>query len=192
MLDRIAVFISFLMNPFLVLIASIILLIRIYAVTIQQAFLWAAIVILFVSLLPSLFILVLVHLGRISDIDLAIREQRVIPLLFSLASVLIGTGILHVINAPREIIWPGIAYAINSIIFTAITPLWKISFHSGVAAGCVTVLTLLVNVQFAWLFFLLPLIAWARIHRKKHTLLQTVVAALIAVVSTAMVLQLSL
>ncbi|MCZ6679935.1 MAG: hypothetical protein O7E52_22100 [Candidatus Poribacteria bacterium] len=192
MLDRIAAVISILMSPFLVPIASILLVVRIYAVTSQQALLWALIVILFVSVLPSLFILLLFGLGRISDMRLIVRAERMTPLFFSLVSALAGAVILHLVNAPREIVWLGIAYVINGVVFVLITPAWKISFHSGVAAGCVTALALLVNVQFAWLFLLLPLIAWARVHRKRHTVLQTVVAAILAVASTVMAIQLSL
>jgi hypothetical protein len=191
MLDRTAAAISVLLSPFLVPVASILPVVYIYAVTLRQAILWPLIVILFISILPSLFVLMLFRLGQISDIQLTVGEQRVKPLFFSLASALVGSGILHLVDAPQEIVWICIAYAINAVVFTLITPLWKISFHSGVTAGCVTALTLLVSAQLAWLFLLLPLIAWARVHRKRHTLLQTVVAALIAIVSTAMVLQLS-
>lgn len=191
MLDRIAAAISVLLSPFLVPAASILPVVYIYAVTLRQAILWPLIIILFISVLPSLFVLMLFRLGQISDIQLTVREQRLKPLFFSLASALVGSSILHLVDAPQEIVWICIAYAINGVVFTLITPLWKISFHSGVTAGCVTALTLLVNGQLAWLFLLLPLIAWARVHRKRHTFLQTVVAALIAIVNTAMVLQLS-
>ena len=191
MLDRIAVAISVLLSPFLVPAASILLVVYIYAVTLRQAILWPLIIILFISVLPSLFVLMLFRLGQISDIQLTVREQRLKPLFFSIASALVGSSILHLVDAPQEIVWICIAYVINGVVFTLITPLWKISFHSGVTAGCVTALTLLVNGQLAWLFLLLPLIAWARVYRRRHTFLQTVVAALIAIVNTAMVLQLS-
>ena len=190
MLDRIAVVISVLFSPFLVPIASILLIVRIYAATIQQRLLWVLIVVLFASVLPTLFILMLFRLGHLSDIRLTVQEQRLKPLLFSLASSLVGSSVLYLVHAPREIVWLCIAYAANGVVFTLITPLWKISFHSGVAAGCMTALTMLVSTQFAPLFLLLPLIAWARVHRKRHTLLQTVVAAPIAVANTVAVLRL--
>jgi len=190
MLDRIAVVISVLFSPFLVPITSILLIVRIYAATIQHRLLWVLIVILFASVLPTLFILMLFRLGHLSDIRLTVREQRLKPLLFSLASALIGSGVLHLVHAPREIVWLCIAYAANGVVFTLITLLWKISFHSGVAAGCMTALMMLVSSQFAPLFLLLPLIAWARVHRKRHTVLQTVVAAPIAVANTVAVLRL--
>jgi membrane-associated phospholipid phosphatase len=47
---------------------------------------------------------------------------------------------------------------------------------------------MLVNPQFGWLFLLIPLIAWARVYRKRHTLLQTVVGAVLAVGNTVFIL----
>lgn len=191
MLDRIAVTISVLFSPFLLPIASILIIVWLSVTTIQQGLLWMVIVILFASVLPMLFILILFRLGRLSDIRLTVREQRATPLMFSLVSAFVGTGILHILDAPREIVWLCIACLINGIVLTLITQVWKISFHSGVAAGCMTGLATLSS-QFVCLFILLPFIAWARVHRKRHTYLQTIIAAPIAAASTAVVLQLAL
>jgi membrane-associated phospholipid phosphatase len=112
----------------------------------------------------------------------------VVPLLFSLGSALVGTFILHVIGAPMVLVWLGIAYAINGVIFIAVTQVWKISFHTGIMAACVTALTLLVNANLAWLFLLTPLVAWSRVYRKRHTLFQTLAGVLLAAIVTRLVL----
>ena len=192
MLDRIAVTISVLFSPFLLPIASILLIVWLSVATMQQGLLWMVIVILFASVLPMLFILILFRRGQLSDLRLTVREQRAKPLMFSLVSALVGSGVLHIVNAPREIIWLCIACVINGIVLTLITQVWKISFHSGVAAGCMTGLATLISSQLVCLFILLPFIAWARVRRKRHTYLQTIIAAPIAVASTAVVLQLAL
>ena len=191
MLDRIAVTISVLFSPFLLPIASILLIVRMSVATVHQGLLWMAVVILFASMLPMLFIFILFRLGQLSDFRLTVREQRAKPLMFSLVSALVGSGILHILNAPREIIWLCIACVVNGIVLALITQVWKISFHSGVAAGCMTGLVTLISSQFVYLFILLPFIAWARVHRKRHTFLQTIVAALVAVANTAVVLLLA-
>lgn len=192
MLDRIAVTISVLSNPFLLPLASILLIVRMSVATTQQGLLWMVIVILFASVLPMLFILLLFRRGQLSDFRLTVREQRAKPLIFSLVSALVGIGILYFLDVPREIVWLCIACVINGLVLTLITQVWKISFHSGVAAGCMTGLVTLISSQFVYLFILLPFIAWARVHRKRHTYLQTIIAAPIAVASTAVVLQLAL
>ena len=192
MLDRLAVTISVLFNPFLLPIASILLIVRASVSTMQQGLLWMVIVILFASVLPMLFILLLFRRGQLSDFRLTVREQRAKPLIFSLVSALVGIGILYFLDVPREIVWLCIACVINGLVLTLVTQVWKISFHSGVAAGCMTGLVALISSQFVCLFILLPFIAWARVHRKRHTYLQTIIAAPIAVASTAVVLQLAL
>jgi membrane-associated phospholipid phosphatase len=187
---RIAWGISVLFSPFLVPIATAVGVIQKHAAP-QNALRWLAIVVLFVTVLPVLSIAVMVRYAKVSDLHLHNREERLLPLCCTLVSMVVGTVLLHRLGAAREIVWAGIAYIVNSVIFSAITPIWKISFHSSVATGCVTVLVMLVNPQFGWLFLLIPLIAWARVYRKRHTLLQTVVGAVLAVGSTVFILYLA-
>ena len=187
---RIAWGISVLFSPFLVPIATAVGVIQKHAVP-QNALRWLVIVVLFVTVLPVLSIAVMVRYAKVSDLHLHNREERLLPLCCTLVSMVVGTVLLHQLGAAREIVWVGIAYIVNSVIFSAITPIWKISFHSSVATGCVTVLVMLVNPQFGWLFLLIPLIAWARVYRKRHTLLQTVVGAVLAVGNTVFILYLA-
>ena len=95
MLDRIAVTISVLFNPFLLPIASILIIVWLSVATMQQGLLWMVVVILFASVLPMLFIFILFRLGQLSDFRLTVREQRAKPLIFSLISALVGSGILQ-------------------------------------------------------------------------------------------------
>ena len=187
---RIAWGISVLFSPFLVPIATAVGVIQKHAAP-QNALRWLVIVVLFVTVLPVLSIAVMVRYAKVSDLHLHNREERLLPLCCTLVSMVVGTVLLHQLGAAREIVWAGIAYIVNSVIFSAITPIWKISFHSSVATGCVTVLVILVNPQFGWLFLLIPLIAWARVYRKRHTLLQTVVGAVLAVGNTVFILYLA-
>ena len=178
---------SVLFSPFLVPIATAAGVVQKHADP-QNALRWLVIVILFVTVLPVLSIAAMVRCAKVSDFHLQNREERLLPLCCTLISMIVGTVLLHRLGAAREIVWAGVAYITNSVIFSAITPIWKISFHSSVATGCVTVLVMLVNPQFGWLFLLIPLIAWARIYRKRHTLLQTVVGAVLAIGNTTLVL----
>jgi membrane-associated phospholipid phosphatase len=189
MLNRIAFATSLIFSPFLLPIGTILILAREFANPGQQAFLCNAIIILFITVIPVLFIFILFRLGKLSDLRMTVQEQRLKPLCFSMASGLVGTYLLHLVDAPKEIVWTGIAYVVNGIVFTAITPFWKISFHSGVAAGCVTVLVFLVGPMFGWLFLLIPLIGWARVYRGRHTPLQTAIAVVVSIASVVLVRQ---
>lgn len=187
---RLAWCISIVFSPFLVPIATAIGVIQKHAAP-QDILRWSGIVVLFVTVLPVLSIAVMARLTKVSDLHLKNREERFLPLCCTLVSMIVGTFLLHHLGAEREIVWAGVAYIINSVVFLAITLTWKISFHSSVTTGCVTVLAMLVNPQLGWLFLLIPLIAWARVYRKRHTLLQTVVGAVLAVGNTALVLHLA-
>ena len=187
---RIAWGTSVIFSPFLVPIATAVGVIQKHAAP-QDALRWLVIVVLFVTVLPVLSIAVMVRYAKVSDLHLHNREERLLPLCCTLVSMVVGTVLLHQLGAAREIVWAGIAYIVNSLIFSVITPMWKISFHSSVATGCVTVLVMLVNPQFGWLFLLTPLIVWARVYRKRHTLLQTIVGAVLAVGNTVFILNMA-
>lgn len=179
--------VSVLFSPFLVPIATALGVIQKHAAP-HNALRWFAIVVLFVAVLPALSIAVMVRYTKISNLHLPNREERLLPLCFTFGSIGVGTVLLHTFGAAQEIVWAGIAYVVNGLVFSAITQMWKISFHSSVATGCVTLLVLLVSPYFGWLFLLIPLIAWARVYRKRHTVLQTVVGAVLAVGNTLFVL----
>ena len=163
--------------------------VRHYATTPQDALLWALISILFASVLPFLLIFLLVRLGKVSGMHIAIREQRGGPLLFLLGCALMGTLILHVIGAPKALVLLGVAYFVIGVVFTIVTLFWKISFHSGVLAASIVALTLIVSIKLLILMVLVPLLAWARMYRKRHTLLQNVVAVPLAMGITFIVFQ---
>ena len=180
--------ISVIFSPFLVPIATAGGVVQKHSAP-QESLQWFGIIVLFVTVLPAVSIAVMVRFAKVSDLHLKNREERFLPLCCTLVSMSVGTFLLYRLGAAREIVWAGIAYIINSLVFFAITLTWKISFHSSVATGCVTVLVILVSPQFGWLFLLIPLIAWARVYRKRHTFLQTVVGAVLAVGNTTLVLR---
>lgn len=185
---KLAAIISLICSPSIVPIITILLLVRVYAQTWEQFALWALICVIFATVLPTLYIYTLVKKGKLSDMHIAIREQRAGPLLFAVISALVGVSIIYVIGAPIEIFWLGICYVANGIVFLLITQFWKISLHCGVLSACVTALSLIITPQLFFLYLLVPLVAWARIHRKRHTFIQSIAGAIIAVIVTKLTL----
>ncbi|MCG9129482.1 hypothetical protein JT359_17985 [Candidatus Poribacteria bacterium] len=185
--DRVALGTSVIFSPFIVPIVTAVIIIQKYAMTSQDVFLWLGIVTLFVTVLPILGIALLVRFSKVGNLHLHAKEERLIPLCFVVLSLIFGTIILYKVGATHKIILACLAYIANSIVFSAITPLWKISFHTSVTTGCIMVLVFLVNTSFIWLFLLIPLIAWARIYRERHTFLQTAVGTILAIINTALV-----
>lgn len=179
---------SVVFSPFIVPIVAAVLVIKKYAMTNQEALIWLGILTLFITIIPIMGIVVLVRFSKVGNLHLHVKEERLIPLCFIVLSMILGTIILYKIGAAQKIILACIAYIVNSIVFSAITSFWKISFHTSVTTGCIMVLIFLVNVNFAWFLMLIPLIAWARVYRERHTLLQTVVGTLLAIVNTTLVI----
>lgn len=182
--DCVALGTSIIFSPFVVPIVTAIFVINKHAETNREILNWFVVVSIFVTVLPILAIIVLYRFSKVSNIHLHTKEERLIPLCFTLVSMIVGTIVLYKIGANNSIIWVCQAFIVNSVVFSIITPLWKISFHTSVATGCIMVLMLLVNINLIWLFVLLPLIAWARVYRERHTPLQTVMGTLLAVVNT--------
>jgi len=181
---RIALVTSIVFSPLIVPIITAIFVIGKLANTSQELFLWLTIVAIFVSILPILGIVLLYRFSKVSNIHLHTKEERLIPLCFTFLSMFVGIIMLNWIGANDTVIWVCQAFIINAIVFTIITPFWKISFHTSVATGCIIVLSLIVNKYLVLLFLLIPLIAWARIYRKRHTVLQAIFGTLVALANT--------
>jgi membrane-associated phospholipid phosphatase len=124
-------------------------------------------------LLPLLFIIWLYKQGKVSDLHLNRREERLWPTAVLIAATLLGWLLLSRSHAPRILLIFAMALACQSILTLAITLVWKISIHSSSAATLVTVSIILFGETAVPLFLLIPLIAWSRVYLGRHTPLQT-------------------
>jgi membrane-associated phospholipid phosphatase len=66
-------------------------------------------------------------------------------------------------------------------LLAAITTVWKVSIHCAVAAGSVTMLTLLFGPGLVPLYLLVALTAWSRVALKDHTTAQVIAGSLLGV-----------
>jgi len=84
--------------------------------------------------------------------------------------VLVGTALLAVMGAPRELLALLGAMVAGLLVTLAITLVWKISVHAAVAAGTVVVLTVVFGPAAAVLWPLAALVCWSRVALGDHTL----------------------
>jgi len=142
------------------------------------ALLWALVGALFVSVLPYAVVIIGVRRGIWRDRMLTNRRERLVPIISNVSFALVGFLILLGSPAPRELpAFVGMALAAQVALF-AVTLFWKISFHSGVAAGVVVV----AGLEFGWIVAvvlspLVVLIAWSRVELREHTVAQVVAGA---------------
>ncbi len=140
---------------------------------------WLGVSALFVVILPFAFLVGQVRRGRVTDIHVRRREQRLPIILIFLAAWLFLIALLATLGAPHELIALIGAGMATLVVIGAITLRWKISLHVGVAAGVLTVFTLLFSLGMLALVPLLPLIGWARIELRDHTFFQVFAGALV-------------
>ena len=155
------------------------------APTATEAARWGLLAALFASLVPFLYIVRGVRRGRLTDHHVRVREQRPLPLLVGIGSVLLGLALLASWGAPRELVALVAAMAVGLASSLLVTLVWKLSIHTAVVAGAVVILVLVFGPALLALAPLVGLVCWARVAVRDHTPAQTIAgAALGATVAT--------
>jgi len=185
--DRLALWISALASPFIVVPLFVILIAAAMANTTRELIIWTGICVGFAVLVPFVYIALGVMRGQFTDIHLGIREQRHVVYLLSMGSMAVGLLALRRAGAPSELIASGVSMIVNAAVFAVITRYWKVSVHSAVLSGCILVLAVVFSWKLLWLLLLVPLVMWARVQRRRHSFAQGLVAVLICMLLTAMV-----
>lgn len=155
-----------------------------------SARLWAIIAVSGITaLIPFLFILTLIRLGKVTDQSISDRRQRLAPFCLAILCYICAAVYLFMIHAP---LWLTTFYAGAAIVTTLTTIInhwWKISAHcSGIAGLAGTMFwlerqellttpdLLCVSISLA----LVGIVAWARLYLRHHTVLQVFAGAVIA------------
>jgi membrane-associated phospholipid phosphatase len=139
----------------------------------------------FVSLGPMLYVFWLYATDRISDLDMSVREQR--EMVFSAFVIFdaLGVAALWLMHAPRLMIAAMLGYLASTLIVQYITRYWKISTHAIGITAPLAALTLLYGRQPLPFLVLVPMVCWARVYLKAHSLMQVLAGAALAVATTA-------
>ena len=143
----------------------------------QEAILWGSISVVFASLIPIAYILRGVRGRRFSDHHVAVRQQRPLPLLVGIASVVVGVAVLNLFGAPRTLVALIEAMLVGLVVSLAVTLFWKISIHVAVVAGSVVVLVLVFGSTALIGAPLVAAVAWARVQLRDHTPMQVMLGA---------------
>ncbi len=126
---------------------------------------------------PVLYVVWLLKSGRISDFHLSDRRQRRGPFVVSLAGGLLGFGLLVYLGAPAAFLGPVAALLAEILLLFLISLAWQVSVHTATTAGLVTFACLAFGPAAACWVWLVPLVAWARIFLRRHTLAQALAGA---------------
>lgn len=140
---------------------------------------WAVVIVLFCAAGPMAIREIWIHRGKVtSGRRVPKRSERLAPLSVALCVVAAGVAALHVGHAPtdlRALTW---AMLVGLLIIRAITAVWKISVHTAVMAGTVTILVLVGGPWAVLAVPLVPLVAWSRVTTRAHTVAQVIAGAI--------------
>ncbi|MCU0476017.1 MAG: phosphatidic acid phosphatase [Anaerolineae bacterium] len=153
------------------------------------ALMWACIYVMLVCIVPLIYITWMVRLGKIADIHLGVRRERIKPLLVTLVSTAVAWGVLQALGAPS--IMPALALTtlVQIGLLAAITLIWQISMHA-MSSGAAVVGSAVVYGPVAALVTIpmLLLVGWARLHLHKHTRAQVLAGATLGLIIPALFL----
>ncbi len=149
---------------------------------------WAVLALLILTGLPLAYIWLGLRWGWVSDWELSHRDERPRFILVSLGSDLFALLLLGLGGAPRLLWLLALIYACLGLTMFTISSFWKISLHMVSVSGFSTLLVYVFGPAAWWTFLSLPLVAWARLYRKKHTPAQLLAGAVGGALITALVL----
>jgi membrane-associated phospholipid phosphatase len=144
----------------------------------------------FTSIGPMLYIFWLYATDRISDLDMSNREEREKVFVVFVIFFALGTIDLWLIDAPAIVTASMAGYAVSSLVVQWITHYWKISTHAlGITAPLIALCVIYGTRPLPFLV-LIPIVCWARVYLRAHTVLQVIAGVALATVSTLVVFRL--
>jgi hypothetical protein len=178
MSKKLAEIISFVLNPLIVLMPVPFFLVFEKSNNLMLSFQWAGISIFFIFLF-FLLILIGIKFGVFSDLDISKREQRPTLFLVGMALTISYFIFLFLFHAPAVLFAGVAAIVLGTIVLGIVNMFTKASGHLAVFSAFLTFLVLAEGWEFLIGFLLLPVLAWARIKTKNHTVLQTILGTVV-------------
>lgn len=151
------------------IVAALLVVMAIHLAPPRDAIRWALISIVFASLVPMAYVVAQVRRRRLTDHHVGVRTQRTIPMLVAITSTIVGLVVLAKLGAPRELIALAAAGVAGLGVTLLITLVWKVSMHSAVLGGAITIVLIVFGFQWVVLLAILASVAWARVELGDHS-----------------------
>lgn len=127
--------------------------------------------------------------GNVAEMmEMVDREARLVPYILMILGAIGAIILLTQLDAPRPVFIMTLVLLANEIVMATANFWTKVSIHTATATFTALTLGMLINPVWYGLIFLVPLIAWARIYRQRHTLHQAVAGAVLSAALTGLVL----
>jgi len=148
---------------------------------------WAFLILAIVTGFPLAYLVIGIKRGWVSDMELTKRSERPRFILISLASDVLALLLLYFLHGPHLLSLIVLTYFFLAISMLTISSFWKISMHMAGVGGFSTALLFVFGIPAIWAFLSLPLVAWARLHRRKHTPAQLLAGAMAGALVTILI-----
>ena len=148
---------------------------------------WAAVALVIVTGIPLAYLLLGKRWGWVSDFEMSQRAERPRFILVSLSCDVLALIGLSALNGPHLLRVMALTYLCLGATMFTISSFWKISLHMVGVGGFSTALVFVFGAPALFAFLSLPLVAWARWQRRKHTPAQLMAGALGGALVTALV-----
>jgi len=176
---------STIFNPFLTAFALFVILAHIGAKDTLDFWRLLFVSTFFVSVGPMLYVFWLNATDRISDLDMSVRAERELVFTAFVVFDFFGVAALWLIHAPRLMIAAMLGYLVSTLVVQYITRYWKISTHAIGITAPLAALTIIYGRQPLPFMVLVPMVCWARVYLKAHTVAQVAAGCALAVTTTA-------
>ena len=148
---------------------------------------------------PLIFLSVLRHFKLVKDLHVEVREQRLIPYLFTVLCYLVAAYYLYYCHSPPWFVMFMVGSAITVLVMALINLKWKISAHMA-GIGGVIALVYQIHVlglsafDLFWLLciciILAGLLGSARLALKRHDIWQVLAGAIVGFLCVSMTIRL--
>jgi hypothetical protein len=183
---RVAQMITYALSP-IILAAVELFIVPIHAAGVLPGLGWGLLAVVFICVVPVIYVLVRVRRQTLTDIHIGVREHRNIPFAVGLGMVVVALGLLAATGAPRDLLVLVSAFVVLVAATIVITHWWKISVHAMVAMMTAGVLTIVYGPAAVATLLLVAAIGWARVELRDHTVEQVVAGNALGLVITVII-----
>lgn len=141
---------------------------------------WAAVYGFFVSLAPLLFVLYMLHSGRILELHMTNTAERHLPYLVAVLGSLFVLGLVLLFDGPPLLRCLALFNIVTLVILGVINARWLVSFHATAATALATTVGAVFGAASgAALVPLVAIVAAVRLYLRRHTVAQIIGGVLV-------------
>ena len=170
------------LSPVTTGLATLVIAIFVQQIALSQKIFWFALA-LSMAIVPMAIIYLQYKSGKITSLWSPSALERRDSFMSWVLISFIFSAISFWLDAPRLIFALGLVFLVLGAVNFLLTSIFKISIHSEMVTLLVITAILSVSVGYIFLVLLIPLVGWARIYLKNHTLSEVSYGALLSVLA---------